>query len=56
MAYKADSNCVGCGICASQCRYDAITVNSGHADVDYSKCQDCGHCESVCPMNAIHKD
>jgi MinD superfamily P-loop ATPase len=46
--------CNGCGICESECRFDAIAVNeNGVAEVDNLSCEGCGVCKLVCPEEAI---
>ncbi|MEJ2723881.1 MAG: DUF362 domain-containing protein [Deltaproteobacteria bacterium] len=46
-------NCVACGDCAAVCPKDAISVQDGHAVVDYSRCIQCFCCHEVCPEKAI---
>ena len=41
--------CVGCGVCAEQCRFDAIRMTP-KAEVDLLTCEGCGLCEIVCPV------
>lgn len=46
--------CSGCGICVSQCPYEAIEINSrGVAEVNEILCEGCGTCSSGCPANAL---
>jgi len=43
-----------CGICATKCPYNAITVEVGKAaQVTAAKCHGCGSCVAECPHNAI---
>jgi uncharacterized Fe-S center protein len=49
--YIRDS-CVGCGVCASWCPTDAITVEE-RALIDETKCIGCGECIAVCPEKAV---
>jgi heterodisulfide reductase subunit A len=43
-----------CGICATKCPYNAISVEIGRAaDVTPAKCHGCGGCVAECPHNAI---
>jgi uncharacterized Fe-S center protein len=45
-------NCVACGICASWCPVDAITVTDA-ANIDAETCIGCGECIAVCPEKAV---
>jgi len=53
------SKCLGCNVCFSNCRFDAInrsvsTFNRKHKYIiEPNKCEGCGVCEVVCPVNAI---
>jgi len=37
------------------CKFDAITITSFLAYIDFSKCTLCRKCVEVCPTNAIHE-
>lgn len=45
--------CTGYGSCVSACRFDAIHVVDGVAQVDSEKCVGCGMCAAICPKNVI---
>ena len=47
--------CIGCGLCAKNCKFDAIIVEDNVARIDYSKCKNCGLCASKCPVKIINK-
>ncbi|HEY97001.1 MAG TPA: 4Fe-4S binding protein [Dehalococcoidia bacterium] len=45
--------CVGCGLCASNCPEQAISMLSGQAEIDVNRCRECYTCVQVCPRGAI---
>lgn len=45
--------CTGCGECQAACRYNAIRVISGKAELHTEFCNSCGCCGLVCPVDAI---
>ena len=46
--------CLGCGLCVSACRLDAISIgDAGIAEVNRDKCVGCGLCARACPQNII---
>lgn len=48
------SICTGCGQCAVQCRFEAISMTSARtALVDPADCEGCGLCMHICPAGAI---
>ena len=56
VAKKACANaCIGCGKCAKECAFEAITVENNVAYIDYTKCRLCRKCVAVCPTGAIHE-
>ena len=52
VAIVAGENCVNCGICASVCPKEAITM-CDIAVIDPQKCTGCGACVDECPNSAI---
>lgn len=46
------AGCVACGVCASWCPADAITVGE-RAEIDPEKCIGCAECIVVCPEKAV---
>ncbi len=47
------TGCMGQGDCTKACRYGAIEVVNGSAQVNPDKCVGCKDCTYVCPMNLI---
>lgn len=48
------NQCVACGVCATKCPKDAISIFKGiKAVVDEAKCIGCSLCNKVCPANAV---
>jgi uncharacterized Fe-S center protein len=45
--------CKGCGRCAKNCLFEAITMLEGRANIDVSKCSGCGECFATCANNGI---
>lgn len=45
--------CVGLGTCVAVCKFDAIQIVNGIADVDTQKCTGCGVCAVSCPKHLI---
>jgi MinD superfamily P-loop ATPase len=51
-------DCIGCGLCTTYCRFDAVKMDertSGEAtfSVDPVACEGCGVCVRFCPVQAI---
>ena len=49
-----NSQCCGCGLCASQCPTSCIDMKPGklghlYPDIDNKKCINCGLCQRICP-------
>ncbi len=52
------ADCVGCGVCLDDCRFDAVKIDGRAAGdgmfyVDPVSCEGCGVCVRFCPMEAI---
>lgn len=47
------TGCTACLKCEKVCPYNAITIDSFLARIDYSRCTNCGLCVPVCPTNII---
>ena len=47
------TGCIGFGNCTKVCRYDAIHVVDGTAEVDPEKCVGCKDCTYACPKGLI---
>ena len=45
--------CIGCGACASFCRFNALAMVRGKVLVFPELCHGCGGCTLVCPSQAI---
>ena len=45
--------CLGCGLCVESCPRQAISLQSGLAQIDQNRCNHCGLCLDVCPQGAI---
>ncbi len=53
VAQVDEKRCMGCGICASFCKYGAIEIKKNKAKVNPVLCKGDGLCNSVCPTGAI---
>ncbi len=45
--------CIGCGKCAKECKFEAITVEGNLSYIDHAKCRLCRKCVEACPTHAI---
>lgn len=45
--------CTGCGLCAEKCRFGAVRMKEGRAEIDEYACEGCGVCELVCAAGAV---
>lgn len=45
--------CLGCGICADHCRFNAIHKAGDKYEVNEYACEGCGVCTLVCPAGAV---
>ncbi len=45
--------CIGLGTCVSKCKFDAIEIKNGVAEVNGEKCVGCGVCVASCPKHII---
>lgn len=52
-AKACPAGCMGLGTCVEVCRYDALKVVDGVAQVDPQKCVGCGACTRICPKHLI---
>ena len=59
-AIVAADRCIGCGKCASVCRFEAISLDGPSNElvgktyrIDPIACEGCGVCAHVCPVEAV---
>ncbi|MBN2879432.1 MAG: P-loop NTPase [Clostridia bacterium] len=53
LAQINQSNCLSCGVCQQNCKFDAIKIRDGNYSVDAVACEGCGVCVWSCPASAI---
>jgi len=52
--YEIDElKCLGCGICKTLCKFDAIHKNGKTYQIDPFSCEGCAVCEYFCPIGII---
>jgi len=47
------NKCTNCGLCANNCRFNALSISKNILKFNYFLCEGCGVCELICPNNAI---
>lgn len=52
-AANVTDQCNGCGVCIDHCKYDAIKIVGGKAEIHPFKCEGCGVCTLVCPNDGV---
>ncbi|MFC1582416.1 P-loop NTPase [Planctomycetota bacterium] len=45
--------CLKCGRCQAECRFNAIEIRDGKYTIDEIACEGCGVCQLVCPGDAV---
>jgi ferredoxin len=45
--------CIGCGVCAETCQFEAIAMADGRAFIDAAACMGCGVCVDQCDLGAL---
>jgi len=55
MKNVSKNKCIGCGICVSECKAEAVCIKYAVAIIDEGKCVSCGTCIQTCPQKAIRK-
>lgn len=50
------AGCIGCELCAKECKFGAITMVNHLPKIDQDKCVGCMMCAEVCPTSAIQGD
>lgn len=55
--FDGRADCCGCAMCASQCKFGAISMQADregflYPQIDKTKCADCGMCRKACPLQS----
>lgn len=45
--------CIGCGLCAEHCRFNAVKKDGDNYRIEDFVCEGCGVCTYVCPAQAV---
>jgi len=53
LAQINQADCISCGVCQQNCKFDAIKIKDGSYIVDPVACEGCGVCVWSCPAEAI---